>query len=128
MQALLANGVVSRASETWSQYDVITTVSPWSQVSKVVRRPPRTVHFVKNLQREHLLELASQVGAQSAIVGIGSGTAMDAAKVVAKFKGSALIQVPSTASNNAYCTTTAWTFDGRTRVAERGCPVPNVVI
>jgi glycerol-1-phosphate dehydrogenase [NAD(P)+] len=128
LQIQQGEGALIKASKSWPTYNVITSPSPWSIVSKIVRRPPAQVFFVKNLQRKGLLEISPKIEKGSTVVGIGSGTAMDAAKAIAKFNGAALIQVPSTASNNAYFTTTAWTFEATERIPERGCPVARDVI
>jgi glycerol dehydrogenase-like iron-containing ADH family enzyme len=62
------------------------------------------------------------------VVGIGSGLVMDAAKYVAKQNRQYLLQVPTTASNNACFTRTAWIMEAGVRTGERECPVPQAII
>lgn len=119
---------LNAASSKWAQFDVITTRSPWQLAEHLLQNRPQKVHFAESLQRDAIHSIADAASDASIVVGIGSGTAMEAAKLVSKFRNKSLIQVPTTASNNAYFTASAWMFDGKTRMAERDIQMPMQVI
>jgi len=121
------HGALKAASAGWLDFCVVTTPSPWRLAQSRVPRP-RSVVFAENLGRHTLETLTAKAGDADLIVGVGSGLAMDSAKYLAKANQTALVQVPSTSSNNACFTRTAWTFEGGARIPERGVPIPSQII
>jgi glycerol-1-phosphate dehydrogenase [NAD(P)+] len=121
-------GVVARESGGWGEFVVVTTASPWALARPMLKTVPRAVLCVESLERRHLEELARGVGRVERVVGLGSGVAMDGAKYVAWRLGAALVQVPSTSSNNACFTRTAGCLEEGRRVPLRGAPIPEQVL
>jgi glycerol dehydrogenase-like iron-containing ADH family enzyme len=121
-------GVVARESGGWGQFVVVTTASPWAAARPMLEKAPRAVLVVESLERRHLDDLARTAGPAGRVVGIGSGLAMDGAKYVAWRLGAALVQVPSTSSNNAFFTRTVGCLDQGRRVPQRGAPIPEQVL
>src|SRR5262245_58549196 len=120
-------GILKSASAGWANFGIVTTRSPWSLARASVPQPTQLL-LIDSLERKNLGHLAAQVRGLDLIVGLGSGIAMDAAKFLAKAISAGLAQVPSTSSNNACFTRTAWTFDGGARIAERECPIPQQLV
>jgi glycerol dehydrogenase-like iron-containing ADH family enzyme len=120
--------VLKSTSRSWPKFDVITTRSPWLLTQGLLGKAPEQVQFVESLQRDVIRTVAQRITENSIVVGIGSGLAMEAAKLTSKLRNARLIQVPTTASNNAYFTTSAWTFENGKRFAERNTPIPIDVI
>jgi glycerol dehydrogenase-like iron-containing ADH family enzyme len=121
-------GVVARESGGWGEFAVVTTASPWAAARPMLKGEPRAVLVVESLERRHLEELARTAGQVARVVGLGSGLAMDGAKYVAWRLGAALVQVPSTSSNNACFTRTVGCLDEGRRVPQRGAPIPEQVL
>jgi glycerol-1-phosphate dehydrogenase [NAD(P)+] len=121
------DGALKAASADWRDFCVVTTPSPW-RFAQPHLPEPRSVIFAENLNRKTLETLATQMGDSHLVVGVGSGLAMDAAKYLAKARQTALAQVPSTSSNNACFTRTAWTFEGGARIPEREVPIPLQIV
>lgn len=119
---------INSASSRWPKFEVVTTQSPWRLTGELLQKKPEKVHFAESLQSDAIRSIAESVSDASTIVGIGSGTAMEAAKLISKFRNVTLIQVPTTSSNNAFFTTSAWMFDKEKRVAERGIRMPAQVV
>jgi glycerol-1-phosphate dehydrogenase [NAD(P)+] len=121
------SAILKSASVGWTNFAVVTTRSPWKRARSHVPEPTR-LQLVGDLDRKSLGRLAEECRGLDLIVGIGSGLAMDSAKFLAKTTGAALVQVPSTSSNNACFTRTAWTFEGGARIPERECPIPRQLV
>ena len=122
------HGALASESCSWRNFAVVSTKSPWKLAQPLLARQPMRVVLVESLERDRLDGLASDLGGILRIVGIGSGTAMDAAKYIAKKNGMLLSQVPTTCSNNACFTRTAGVQHGGRRVAERLAPVPDQIV
>ncbi|WP_291976937.1 MULTISPECIES: iron-containing alcohol dehydrogenase [unclassified Chelatococcus] len=122
------SGVLRKASEEWTRPVILTTRSPLRAVATILASPPLSVIVVEGNDRKLLDQYAREAAAFHTVVGVGSGLVMDAAKYVARQNGQVLVQVPSSASNNACFTRTAWAMDGGRRIAERDCPVPHAII
>ncbi|CAH1656227.1 MULTISPECIES: iron-containing alcohol dehydrogenase [unclassified Chelatococcus] len=106
----------------------MTTRSPLRAAMPLLASPPACVIMVEGNDKAELERYAREAAAFRTVVGIGSGLVMDAAKYVARQNGQLLVQVPSSASNNACFTRTAWAMDRGRRIAERGCPVPDAIV
>jgi glycerol-1-phosphate dehydrogenase [NAD(P)+] len=115
------------SANSWENYFVVTTPSPWSLANSTLMNAKEII-FVHDLDKANLDRLGREFNAAPMIIGIGSGTAMDAAKFLAKYTDAELVQVPTTSSNNACFTRTAWTFEGKKRVAERNTPIPKEIV
>ncbi len=120
-------GALHECSRDWPAFTIITTPTPWSIAEPLLSRVPARVIFVTSL-RSAELERALALANTGLIVGIGSGTAMDAAKYVSKRLDAALVQVPSTASNNACFTRACWVLEPGERRSERPTPIPTAII
>lgn len=121
-------GVVALKSAQWGDFAVVTTASPFTAARPLLQATPRAVLVVESLERSHLEELARAAGPVERVVGLGSGLAMDGAKYVAWRRAAALVQVPSTTSNNACFTRTAGCLEQGRRVPLRGAPIPEQVL
>jgi glycerol-1-phosphate dehydrogenase [NAD(P)+] len=121
-------GVVARESGGWGEFAVVTTTSPWAAARPMLKGDPRAVLVVESLERRHLEELARGASRVERVVGLGSGLAMDGAKYVAWRLGAALVQVPSTSSNNACFTRTVGCLEDGRRAPLRGAPIPKQVL
>jgi glycerol dehydrogenase-like iron-containing ADH family enzyme len=121
-------GVVARESMHWGDFAVVTTASPWAVARPMLQATPRVVLVVESLERSHLEALARTAGPVERVVGLGSGLAMDGAKYVAWRWGAALVQVPSTTSNNACFTRTAGCLEQGRRAPLRDAPIPEQVL
>ena len=118
---------LEQASADWHDYIVVTTKSPW-ELARHCMPDPNLVIFVTNLDRSKLDSLKKEATGASLIVGLGSGLSMDATKFLAKANGMNMAQIPTTSSNNACFTRTAWTFEGDKRIAEREVPIPTQIV
>lgn len=121
-------GVLARASRGWAEYCVVTTASPWRVAQKMVSTVPRRVLTVESLERAHLESLAGATAGVPRVVGLGSGLALDGAKYVAWRTGASLVQVPSTASNNASFTRSCGCLVNGRREPIRDAPLPEQVL
>jgi glycerol-1-phosphate dehydrogenase [NAD(P)+] len=120
-------GALQRASRDWHDISVLTTPSPWAVAGPLLARGTDAVLIGSN-DRSSLEAYAKRATRSETVVGIGSGLVMDAAKYVAKRNRQHLVQVPTTASNNACFTRTAWIMEAGVRTPERECPVPCAII
>jgi glycerol-1-phosphate dehydrogenase [NAD(P)+] len=121
-------GALRACSGDWPVFTVITTPSPWRIAEPMLSRVPARVVFVPSLRRADLDQALALAEGSGLIVGIGSGTAMDAAKYISRHLEARLIQVPSTASNNACFTRACWVLEPGGRRAERPTPIPEAII
>ena len=80
---------------------VITQPEPWAIVEPIFGAAPAAVVMIPSLERDVLERLVADMPPASAVIGIGGGTAMDAAKWVHWRRGIRLLQVPSLPSVNA---------------------------
>lgn len=121
-------GVLRRASAAWGRAGIITTRSPWALAEPLLAAAPARMALVATLERADLETLAADLRGIERAVGLGGGLALDAAKFVAWRLGVPLVQVPSSASNNACFTRTSGCLvDGR-RAPMREAPVPEGVV
>ncbi len=121
-------GALHECSRDWPAFTVITTPSPWRIAEPMLSRVPARVIFVPGLRHDDLDQALALAKSAGLIVGIGSGTAMDAAKYISKHLDANLIQVPSTASNNACFTRACWVLEPGERRSERPTPIPEAII
>ena len=84
--------------------------------------------FVASLERGDLDRVAAEFRGVDRAVGLGGGLALDAAKFVAWRLGVPLVQVPSSASNNACFTRTSGCLERGRRAPMRDGPVPDAVV
>jgi len=97
-----------RISESFrgiGSYAVFAADPPWTASSNLFPHPADAVTIVKDLDRETLDGYTRSCPDSDYIVGLGGGTAIDAAKYVACYKSGAkpkLVLVPSTVSVNAF--------------------------
>jgi len=123
----VGSGALRRASRDWHDVAVLTTRSPWAIAGQLLTRGTDAI-LVGGNDRTSLAAYAERAARYETVVGIGSGLVMDAAKYVAKQNGQHLLQVPTTASNNACFTRTAWIMEAGVRTPERECPIPRAII
>jgi glycerol-1-phosphate dehydrogenase [NAD(P)+] len=121
-------GALREHSRDWPGFTVVTTPSPWRLAQPMLGRAPASVVIIPSLQRNGLAKALASAQGSKLIVGIGSGTAMDAAKYIAKHLDAKLIQVPSTAANNAPFTRACWVLESGERRSERPTPIPDEII
>ncbi len=121
-------GALRESSRDWPAFTVVTTPSPWRTAQPMLARAPARIIFVPSLRRIDLDPALAQAKGAELIVGIGSGTAMDSAKYISKHLDTQLIQVPSTASNNACFTRACWVLEPGERRSERPTPIPEAII
>ena len=89
---------------------------------------PAQVARVTSLERADLERMAAELRGVERAVGLGGGLALDAAKFVAWRLGVPLVQVPSSASNNACFTRTSGCLEHGRRAPMRDGPVPDAVV
>jgi glycerol-1-phosphate dehydrogenase [NAD(P)+] len=121
-------GALRAASATWGRYAVVTTRSPWALAEPSLAARPRRVAQVETLERADLQRMATELAGVARVVGLGGGLALDAAKFVAWRLGVPLVQVPSSASNNACFTRTSGCLERGRRAPMRDGPVPEAVV
>jgi glycerol-1-phosphate dehydrogenase [NAD(P)+] len=121
-------GVLRGASATWGRYGVVTTRSPWALAEPRLAAAPARVARVETLERAELERTATELSGVARVVGLGGGLALDAAKLVAWRLGVPLVQVPSSASNNACFTRTSGCLERGRRAPMRDGPVPEAVV
>jgi glycerol-1-phosphate dehydrogenase [NAD(P)+] len=120
--------LLPRESAGWPRYGVVTTASPWKVAEPMLAREPGSVAAVQSLERTQLEEVAAALRGVELVVGLGGGLAMDGAKFAAWRTGAPLVQVPSTASNNACFTRgCGCTVHGR-RAPVREGPLPERIL
>jgi glycerol-1-phosphate dehydrogenase [NAD(P)+] len=105
----------------------VTQPEPWAVVAPTLPTTPAAVVEAGDLRREHLDAVADGLGAVTAIVGIGGGSAMDTAKWLHHRSGLPLFQVPSLPSVDA-CFTRMTALRTAGGVHYEGDSVPELVI
>jgi glycerol-1-phosphate dehydrogenase [NAD(P)+] len=121
-------GALRAASAAWGRFGVVTTRSPWTLAEPMLAAAPARVARVTSLERADLERMAAELRGVERAVGLGGGLALDAAKFVAWRLGVPLVQVPSSASNNACFTRTSGCLERGRRAPMRDGPVPDVVV
>jgi glycerol-1-phosphate dehydrogenase [NAD(P)+] len=121
-------GALHGASRAWGRAAILTTRSPWALAEPMLATAPARVACVATLERADLEGLASELRDMDRVVGLGGGLALDAAKFVARRVGVPLVQVPSSASNNACFTRTSGCLEHGRRAPMRDGPVPEAVV
>jgi glycerol-1-phosphate dehydrogenase [NAD(P)+] len=121
-------GALRAASADWGRFGVVTTRSPWALAKPLLAAAPARVARVASLERADLDQMAAELRGVDRAVGLGGGLALDAAKFVAWRLGVPLVQVPSSASNNACFTRTSGCLERGRRAPMRDGPVPEAVV
>jgi glycerol-1-phosphate dehydrogenase [NAD(P)+] len=86
------------------KYAVMTMDVPWNLVKERIGARPVSVTMVEGLEHEYLSRLVQELPNVEAVVGIGGGVAIDAAKYFAWKRNCSLFLVPTIVSVNAYAT------------------------
>lgn len=95
-------GFIARELATLSRYIVITMDIPWDLSRHLFQvNPPEQVVMVDSLDQEKLDEMSLSLPAKVEIVGLGGGTAIDAAKYLAYLNHINPILIPTITSTNA---------------------------
>jgi len=105
-RTIYGDDMLSSASKQFGTFVAVTTPSPWAIVQARLHHQPLDVCFIKGLEEDYLQRLADEVPDTDAIVGIGGGMAIDAAKYLAWKKGLSLFQIPTITSTDACFTST----------------------
>jgi glycerol dehydrogenase-like iron-containing ADH family enzyme len=121
----IAQGLGARLAAGHGPPLVITQPEPWASLEPTFGVEPAAVVFVEGLERESLERLVRDLPS-GPILGIGGGSAMDAAKWVHWRRGVPLWQVPSLPSVNA-CFTHMVAVRDETGVHYSGDAVPDMV-
>lgn len=121
-------GALRAASAGWGRFGVVTTRSPWALAEPLLAAAPARIARVASLERGDLDRVAAEFRGVDRAVGLGGGLALDAAKFVAWRLGVPLVQVPSSASNNASFTRTSGCLERGRRAPMRDAPVPEAVV
>jgi len=108
-------------------YAVVTHPEPWALLEPSLPHPPAVVIPAGDLTPSHLDHLVATMPAVDAIIGIGGGSAMDAAKWLHWRRSVPLFQVPSLPSVNA-CFTRMTALRDAGGVRYEGDAVPERVL
>ncbi|WP_222429977.1 iron-containing alcohol dehydrogenase [Paenibacillus cremeus] len=87
--------------EQLGKYVLVTMDAPWQLYEPLLRIKPEAVLMVESLNKESLDKMVGNVPRDCAIVGLGGGTALDAAKYFAYSADQVPLLVPSITSSNA---------------------------
>jgi len=88
-------------------FAVFTVEPPWQKCSGLFANAPKQVFLVQELEQRTLDEYVNSLHEVEYVVGVGGGTAVDAAKYVALKRNLKFITVPTVVSVNAYLTARA---------------------
>jgi len=97
-------GSVNGIGQALGNYAVVTMEIPWAIVKDRIGGIRSSVTMVKDLERQYLDRLVSDLPKAEYVVGVGGGVAIDAAKYLAWKWGSKLVVVPTIVSVDAYVT------------------------
>ncbi|MGP4041100.1 iron-containing alcohol dehydrogenase [Gracilibacillus sp. D59] len=96
------SGVLEKEMKTLPSYIVVTMEIPWRLCDKFFKvNPPKQVVMVDSLDKSKLDELSTLLPQHVEIVGLGGGTAIDAAKYFAYLQNTTPVLVPTISSTNA---------------------------
>jgi len=97
---------ITRNFQDTRNFIVFTMNPPWESCARLFPHPPKQVVQVRDLEAETLKEYVKTASALKVdcVVGVGGGTAIDAAKFVALKAGLKFIAIPTIVSVNAYVT------------------------
>ena len=102
VEIIYGHNLVKSASSDWPSYLAVSGNTAWNLVEKYVSKAPEGVGIVTQLDWAHLEEVTSRLPDNAdMVIGIGGGTALDAAKYVALRKDLPLRLVPSAISTGA---------------------------
>ena len=102
VEIIYGHDLVKSASSDWPSYLAVSGKTAWNLVEKYVSKTPEGVGIVTQLDWAHLEEVTSSLPDNAdMVIGIGGGTALDAAKYVALRKDLPLRLVPSAISTGA---------------------------
>lgn len=108
------HGLALAESAKWPRYVAVSTPTAWKTAQPFLAQQPAGVIFNEWLDRAHLEEATASLPDDAELaVGIGSGRALDHAKVVAARKNIPLIQVPTVVSTGAIIHTFCGDWTGR---------------
>ncbi len=80
---------------------------PWAVTRDRLGKPPREIHLIESVDFDAVESLAKSLVPVEAVVGIGGGQAVDAAKYVAWKRGLKLVLIPTIVSTDAFATPAA---------------------
>lgn len=101
VEARYGDGIIAREVGELGSYVAVVDPIPWQMCSAELPKPPVQVIVPKSLERTELDGLASDVRDCDAVVGIGGGMVVDAAKYLALSAGALAILAPSISSSDA---------------------------
>lgn len=89
------------------RFGVTTMEIPWQMAGEKLGGDPLQVILVSSMEEQWLDEMVASLPEMDAVVGIGGGQAIDAAKYISWKKGIRLVSVPSIISVDAFVTPAA---------------------
>jgi glycerol-1-phosphate dehydrogenase [NAD(P)+] len=98
---------IEKAFQQIKDFAVFTVEPPWQKCSELFVNAPKQVFLVQELEQRTLDEYVNSLREVEYVVGVGGGTAVDAAKYVALRRKLRFITVPTVVSVNAYLTARA---------------------
>ena len=108
------HGLALAESANWPRYVAVSTPTAWKTAQPFLAQQPAGVIFNEWLDSTHLEETADSLPDDAElVVGVGSGRALDHAKVVAARKNIPLIQLPTVVSTGAIIHTFCGNWTGR---------------
>lgn len=93
---------VRKVTNYAKKFVIITSDPPWNFIEKDLEVTPTDVIFAKETSRTELRLLTKEIPSVEWVIGIGGGVVMDTAKYVALKADTALIQIPTIISNDAW--------------------------
>lgn len=106
-QVDFGDGSAGNLGRQFDSYAAISMEVPWALTRERLGRPPREIHLIESLEFNAVESLAKSLAPVEAVVGIGGGQAMDAAKYVAWKRGLKLALIPTIVSTDAFATPAA---------------------
>jgi glycerol-1-phosphate dehydrogenase [NAD(P)+] len=103
----MGRGTINRIGIELDQFVVFTMEIPWKVSRDKLGKTPERVVFVESVEEDWLEAKIEEMPACNAVVGIGGGQAVDAAKYMSWKKGIRLVTIPTILSVDAFVTTAA---------------------